>query len=128
MFRLKPHEDLKKSIVAFAKTNNIKAGIILTCVGSLEQFNIRFANQETGLKNQGHFEIVSLVGTFSDSASHIHISVSDPSGKTIGGHLLDENLIHTTAEIAIAELTDLIFLRETDSAYGYKELFISPKL
>ncbi|MBT1702574.1 DUF296 domain-containing protein [Fulvivirgaceae bacterium PWU20] len=127
VLRLKPHEDLKKAIMTFARENNIKAGIILTCVGSLEQFNIRYANQPNGSKSNGHFEIVSLVGTFSDSSSHIHISISDKTGKTLGGHLLDENLIYTTAEIAVAEITDVSFSRETDSTYGYKELVISPK-
>lgn len=127
VFRLKPHQDLKRSIIAFAVERKIKAGIILTCVGSLEQYHIRFANQEKGVKQTGHFEIVSLTGTFSDSSSHLHLSISDSTGKTIGGHLLDENLIYTTAEIAIAELDDLIFERQPDTVYGYHELVILPK-
>src|SRR5687767_13925819 len=44
VFRLRPHEDLKRSVFQFAKDHGIKAGIILTCVGSLEQVNLRFAN------------------------------------------------------------------------------------
>jgi hypothetical protein len=127
VFRLKPHEDLKKSILHFANEHKITAGIILTCVGSLEQYNIRFANQDNGSKAQGFYEIVSVTGTFNNTSSHIHISVSDSTGKTIGGHLLDENLIYTTAEIAIAELTDVAFERREDSTYGYKELTVTPK-
>jgi uncharacterized protein len=125
VFRLKPHENLKESILQFAKQNNIKAGIIVTCVGSLEQIHIRYANQEAGTKVQGMFEIVSCSGTFSnDDTSHIHISVSNISGLTLGGHLLDENKIYTTAEIAVASLTDLQFLREVDPTYGYRELLV----
>jgi uncharacterized protein len=125
VFRLKPHENLKESILQFAQQNSIKAGIILTCVGSLEQINIRYANQEAGSKMKGMFEIVSCTGTFSDdNTSHIHLSVSNISGLTLGGHLLDENKIYTTAEIAVASLTDLQFLREVDPTYGYKELLI----
>jgi uncharacterized protein len=124
VFRLKPHADLKKCIFQFAKDHGIRAGIILTCVGSLEQVNLRFANQNTGTKKNGHFEIVSFTGTFSDTAGHFHMAVADSTGYTFGGHLLDENLVYTTAEIAIAELEDLHFDRVTDPVYGYPELFI----
>jgi predicted DNA-binding protein with PD1-like motif len=126
-FRLKPHEDLKKSITGFATTHKIKAGAIVSCAGSLEQFNIRFANQPEGTQQKGFFEIVSLSGTFSDSSSHIHISVSDSTGTTTGGHLLDNNLVYTTAEIVVVDLADLEFSREKDATYGYPELVVKKK-
>ena len=120
-FRLKPNEDLKTGIISFAKKENIKAGAIVTCVGSLTPFHLRFANQEKGSKQNGHFEIVSMTGTFSDSTSHLHISVSDSTGQTIGGHLLEGNLISTTVELVVINLKDFEFTRETDSTFGYKE-------
>jgi len=126
-FRLRPKEDLKKSILAFADENKIKAGSIVTCVGSLEQFHIRFANQRKGEIIKGFFEIVSLTGTFSNLSCHLHISVSDQSGNTVGGHLLDDNLIYTTGEIVVLELPDLSFARELDSTYGFKELIIEKR-
>jgi predicted DNA-binding protein with PD1-like motif len=126
-FRVKPHEDLKKAITDFATVHKIKAGAVVSCAGSLEQFNIRFANQPEGSLQKGFFEIVSLTGTFSNSSSHIHISVSDSKGNTIGGHLLDKNLVYTTAEIVIVDLTDLEFTREKDSTYGYPELVVKKK-
>lgn len=127
VFRLKPHADLKQSILEFAKANKIKAGVIVTCVGSLLQYNVRFANQKEGVKASGHFEVLSLSGTFSDSSMHLHLSVADNTGKAIGGHLLDENLVYTTIELVLVELTDLEFTRETDSTYGYPELVIKKK-
>jgi len=127
VLRLKPHADLKQSIFEFKKPNKIKAGAIVTCVGNLEQYNLRFANQQNGTKATGHFEVLSLSGTFSDSSMHLHLSVADSTGKTIGGHLLDENLFYTTIELVIADLTDLEFTRETDSTYGYQELVIKKK-
>jgi len=123
-FRLKPKDDLKKSILVFAEENKIKAGSIISCVGSLEQCHIRFANQKKGELKNGFFEIVSLTGTFSNSSCHLHISISDHLGNTIGGHLLDDNIIYTTAEIVVIELTDLDFKREIDSTYGLKELVV----
>jgi predicted DNA-binding protein with PD1-like motif len=41
------------------------------------------ANSTTILKDS-HFEIVSLVGTLAVNGAHLHISISDPHGKTIG--------------------------------------------
>ena len=127
VFRLKPHEDLKLALIEFAKSNGISAGVILTCVGSLEEFNIRFANEKSGKKQYGHFEIVSLTGTFSATSSHLHIAVSDAKGNTFGGHLLEGNHIYTTAEIAVGILPDLSFEREIDSTYGLYELVVKHK-
>lgn len=111
----------------FAKQHKIKAGCMVTAVGSLEQFNIRYANQEKGVLKKGHFELVSLTGTFSDTTSHLHLSVSDSSGITTGGHLLDDNLIYTTLEIVVSDLTDVEFTREEDHTYGYPELVIKAR-
>jgi hypothetical protein len=126
-FRLKPGADLKKSIQAFVEEQDIKAGWISCGVGSLTQYNIRFANQPSGAKSGGHFEIVSLTGTVSINGSHIHISVSDSSGNTIGGHLLDDNMIYTTAEIVIGESDDLVFTREKDGSTEWEELQVKKK-
>jgi uncharacterized protein len=125
--RLKPHQDLKKELMAFAAKEKIKAGCIVTCVGSLEQTNLRFANQPEGKTSKGHFEILSLTGTFSDTSTHLHLSVADSTGAAIGGHLLDGNLIYTTAEVVIGELTDLEFIRLKDSTYGYQELGVKKR-
>lgn len=120
--RLKPGQDLKKEILQFVKEKQIKAGWIGTCVGSLTNYNIRFANQPGGNSGTGHFEIVSLTGTVSVNGSHIHISVSDSTGRTIGGHLLDSNIVYTTAEIVIQSSEDFIFKREKDGSTEWEEL------
>jgi len=125
--RLKPQQDLKHELIAFAKEQNLKAACVVSCVGSLHQFHLRYANQEKGSMQKGHFEIVSLVGTFSENYSHLHLSVSDSTGKTTGGHLLGQNFIYTTAEIIIVELTEIEFRREVDSTYGYQELSIQKR-
>jgi predicted DNA-binding protein with PD1-like motif len=121
-FRLKPGQDLKLSLDSFVKTNQLEAAWIQTAVGSLTDYHIRFANQPNGTKETGHFEIVSLVGTLSINGSHIHISVSDSTGKTIGGHLLEGNIIYTTAEIVIGSSNQFQFKREEDGTTPWKEL------
>lgn len=122
--RLKPGEDLKASMDSFIIRNKIRAACILTCVGSLEQACIRFANRKEADTLKRKFEIVSLTGTLSLNGSHLHISLSDENGNTTGGHLKEGSLIYTTAEIVIGIMPDVSFERETDSTYGYKELII----
>ncbi|MBC7867509.1 MAG: DNA-binding protein, partial [Gloeobacteraceae cyanobacterium ES-bin-316] len=108
-FRLKPGEDLRLGIQKFVKEENIEAGWINTCVGSLTTYSIRFANQPNNAVGTGHFEIVSLTGTVSVNGSHLHLSISDSTGKTIGGHLSEGNIIYTTAEIVITSSNQLVF-------------------
>jgi predicted DNA-binding protein with PD1-like motif len=127
-FRLKPGEDLLNGIDAFIKANDIEAGYIITCAGSLTDYNIRFANQPEGSAGTGHFEIVSLSGTLSKNGSHIHISISDSTGRTIGGHLLKENIVYTTAEMVIGEHKGLEFTRENDGTTPWEELQIREKI
>ncbi len=126
-FRLKPGEDLRKAINTYVQQHQIAAGWIMTCVGSITQYHLRFANQQQGTKQNGHFEIVSLTGTVSVNGSHLHMSVSDTTGYTVGGHLLDNNLIYTTAEIVIGEGKQFIFTREKDGTTAWEELQVKKK-
>ena len=123
--RLTPGKDLRKSLQELAVTYKMNAAVVVTCVGSLVQYNLRFANRNEGKTDKGYFEIVSLTGTLSQSSVHLHLCISDTNGVCIGGHLLDDNLIYTTAEIAIAQLTNLRFDRVHDQASGYSELNVS---
>ncbi len=123
-FRLKPGQDLKKEMLQFIADKQIKAGWIGTCVGSLQQYHIRFANQPNGTSGIGHFEIVSLAGTVSINGSHLHISISDSTGVTIGGHLLDDNIVYTTAEIVIQSTDAFVFKREKDGSTPWDELMV----
>lgn len=122
VFRLMPGSDLKQSIQDYVNENEIKAGWIVTCAGSLTRYQLRFANQTAPHSDSGHFEIVSLTGTLSTNGSHLHISVSDSTGKTIGGHLLDNCKVYTTAEIVIQSTSSLVFKREHDGSTPWQEL------
>ncbi|WP_046243588.1 PPC domain-containing DNA-binding protein [Hymenobacter terrenus] len=124
--RLRPGEDLRQRLTAFVQSQHILAGTMLTCVGSLTVATLRLANQEGPSVYQGHFEIVSLVGTLSTNGSHLHLAVADSTGRTIGGHLLDGCLVYTTAEIVLAELPALEFRREPDPTFDYQELVVHP--
>ena len=125
--RLTPGQDLRRELEAFTRKEHLQAGFIITCVGSLQQAVIRPTNQPDALTRVEKFEIVSLTGTLSPDGPHLHIALSDSLGNTFGGHLLEGNLIYTTAEIVIGEAEQFRFSRETDPVTTYKELKISPR-
>jgi predicted DNA-binding protein with PD1-like motif len=127
-FRLKPGEDVKEGIERTVKEKNIKAGWVAACVGSLTDYSIRFANQPGSEKGIGHFEIVSLVGTVSINGSHLHISISDSSGKTLGGHLMPGCKVFTTAEIILGSTDKYEFFREKDGSTAWEELKVTEKI
>jgi predicted DNA-binding protein with PD1-like motif len=125
--RLHPGADVLPELKKYIAEKNIEAGFIMSAAGSLTQYNIRFANQPEGSLANGHFEVVSLTGLLSTKGNHIHLSVSDSTGRTMGGHLLGGNIVYTTLEVVIGEDPNHIYHRETDSTFGYKELVVIPK-
>lgn len=89
--------------------------------------HIRLVEARTYIDEEQCYEIVSITGTVSKNDAHIHISVSDNTGKTFGGHLKDGTVVDTTCEVVIYELKDYIFNRESDSFTGHDELVIKRK-
>ncbi|MDI6723392.1 MAG: DNA-binding protein [Methanobacterium sp.] len=123
--RLMPDEDLKKGINNIIKSNNIKSGVIISIVGSLNSATLRMA--DGGVKAfKGPFEIVSAEGTVAENGIHVHIAISDKDGRVTGGHLQKGCMINTTAEICIME-TESSLKRVFDPETGYKELVIDNK-
>ena len=126
-FRLKPNQDLKESLKNFVVEQDIKAGFVLTAIGSLKQATLRFANQNISTELTDKFEIISLNGTLATEGIHLHIAIADQLGKTLGGHLDNGCIIYTTAEIVIGTSNEFNFIRTIDQQTGYKELEIVPK-
>jgi predicted DNA-binding protein with PD1-like motif len=125
VLRLQPGDDLIDSVMEFSRQNSIEAGGIVTCVGSLTRARLRFANEreyETLDTKGQHFEIVSLVGTFSTTDYHMHLSLANEKGEVFGGHASSGNKVYTTAEILIVEGLDWSFRREKDPVTTYSEL------
>lgn len=122
--RLNPGDDVRRRLEEFAAQRKLHAAYIATCAGSVRQAAIRFADQKEATLLTGPFEIVSLTGTLSADGPHLHISVSDASGRTYGGHLAEGTLVYTTAEVVVGELVGARFSRGLDPATTYKELVI----
>lgn len=135
VFRLTPGQDLKKELHKYCQEQGsgsaisgraISAAFIGSAVGSLVIAKLRLASTtESANYSDGPYEIVSLSGTLSLHGLHLHMAISDSKGNCFGGHLLDGCLIHTTAEIVLIEVLDLVFQRELDPRTGYRELVIN---
>ncbi|MEZ8284965.1 PPC domain-containing DNA-binding protein [Vibrio splendidus] len=123
--RLTRGQDLKLEIQRLVATHNISAGSITSCVGCVSQLNIRLANANNTKRITAPFEIVSVMATLTPNHQHVHISVADENGNVIGGHLLEETIIATTAELIVHRYDTLTFNREHDDSTGYTELTVS---
>jgi len=126
-FRIKPGQDLFNEIESVVAEKHIEAGCILSAVGSLTHATLRLANRDHYSEYDGHFEIVSITGTVSVHGSHLHISISDGDGKTIGGHLVLGCKIYTTAEMVLAIFDDVVYKREFAEDSGYEELVVKSR-
>lgn len=96
----------------------------MSAVGCLSQLHIRLADGKRILNRIGQFEIVSIMGTLSEDGVHLHISVSDEEGCTIGGHLKNGCIVNTTAEVCLFVFDHIQFKREFDVHTVYDELVI----
>ena len=127
VLRLRPGQDLKVELVRSVREQRLQAAWISTCVGSLRGLRLRLANRNEVSEFGGYQEIVSLVGTLGPDGVHLHLSAADETGTTRGGHLVDGNLIYTTAEIVILEEPNLRFERVNDPETGSTELRSVPR-
>lgn len=128
--RLHPGQDVKKELSRYVKENDLRACAVVTCVGSLTEANIRYANEPGGSLVEGPLELVTVTGCGGTGGWHLHIAVSDKEGRTTGGHLMDGSIVRTTVEIVLVELSELEFHRIHDPESGYRELEVrdrSPK-
>jgi len=130
-FRLKPGADLKAELQGLAEAHGLRAGCVLSCVGSLRRARLRMPSaigEADVVKSFDEpMEIVSLTGTLALDGLHVHVSLARPDGACVGGHLVPGCIVNTTAELVIGELPEAEFRRLPDSVTGYRELAVSPR-
>lgn len=122
--RLLAGDDLKKSILHLCADRLIGAGAVVCAVGSLSRAHMRLAGAAESMELLEELEVISLMGTVSASACHLHVSVANGSGQVFGGHLLEGCEVRTTVELIISSFDDLEFRRERDPDTGFDELVV----
>ncbi len=124
--RLTDGQDLLIEIMKIANEHHIKAGVILSAVGSLKESRIRVPviHGEVKYIAPKNLEIDTLQGTVSVNGAHLHISVSGIDGLMMGGHLKEGCIIRTTCELVIGILDSVEFTREADEMTGFDELVV----
>jgi predicted DNA-binding protein with PD1-like motif len=125
--RLKPGDDLRRTLETWMGKQQEQAGCVISAVGSISVAQLRFAGAAEATTIHGELEILSLSGTLSPDDAHLHIAIADSRGAVIGGHLCRGSLVRTTAELVVGLLPDWQFQRELDTSTGYAELRISPR-
>ncbi|KAL5008214.1 hypothetical protein ScPMuIL_013795 [Solemya velum] len=123
--RLRPGQEVMRALLEFVEDHRLPSAFILTCVGSVKEVKLRMADSSKIEIFKGPFEIVSLVGTLS-AGGHVHGSFGDAEGHVIGGHVIGDMWVYTTAEIMVGEVGNTIFSRKPDEQTGWDELVIRP--
>jgi predicted DNA-binding protein with PD1-like motif len=119
--RLHPGDDLRGALEAAGRTGFVVAGI-----GSLTRAQLRFAGEPGPTRIEGPLEILTLSGSLTPAGAHLHASLSDASGRVLGGHVCAGCEVRTTAELLVAPLPAGSLSREFDAATGHAELVIRP--
>ncbi|TES74194.1 DNA-binding protein [Burkholderia cepacia] len=122
--RLSPGDDLRRSIEEALRPHGAHAAFVIQGIGSLSGAQLRFAGVDQPTELRGDLEILTLAGSVSPDGAHLHMAVSDASGRVSGGHVASGCVVRTTAEILLALLPEHRFSREPDAGTGFNELVI----
>ncbi|WP_406685575.1 DNA-binding protein [Seonamhaeicola sp. MEBiC1930] len=130
--RLEPGDFLMKSLMEFAKLENIDFAIISSGVGMLEGIEMGWFcvnnNDYDKYTIAGTYDLSSISGNISlfngNPHPHIHIVANHPDFETLSGHLIDCRC-HITMEIGLRIFDNEALTRKTKE--GVPASFITKK-
>jgi uncharacterized protein len=122
--RLTPGQDLRRAMEEALRGSPFDSGFVVSGIGSLSEAKLRYAGECIESTIAGPLEILTVSGSLTPSGAHLHMAVSDATGRVYGGHAAYGNMIRTTAELLVALLPDWSLSRELDAATGYSELVV----
>jgi len=129
VIRLKPGTDLLGGIQEACEQYGIHHGVIISAIGSLAC--VRYCDVEAlpdkkcgygygqVLRLDEPIELTGAGGVICSDAEgsinlHIHINLSDKTGKAYGGHLVEGTKVLMTADIVLGEIEGVNMLRQYD--------------
>ncbi|XP_076053887.1 bifunctional protein GlmU-like isoform X1 [Oratosquilla oratoria] len=94
----------KSFLEDYVKKNTPSGVFVLSCCGSVKSVTLRYASDPDGTTNTietlyKYFEVLSMTGTLSQEGTHLHITLADNTGRTVGGHLVGNLMVQTTMEV-----------------------------
>jgi len=130
LVKVEPGNDLLTCLAETASKLRMRAGLIISGVGSLKKARLRNLERfpdEYPVRDEhrafttveGPLEILSLEGNIVERSDgelivHAHITLSKVEGgdpKVLGGHLVEGNETYVMVELALAELTGVKAVR-----------------
>jgi len=129
MIRVVPGSDVIEGIEEACRKLDIKAGAVISCIGSLQGASVLVAvplNNKIGagysepIKLEGPLELLSGQGTIGQDEEgaitvHLHGVVSDREGGLHGGHFVrGENPVLITCEMLLARIEGIPIVRDYD--------------
>jgi uncharacterized protein len=124
--RLSPGDDLRAALDRAFQARGFAAAFVLQGIGSLSVAMLRYAGRADAAELRGDLEILTLAGSLSAHGPHLHMSVSDASGRVYGGHVAAGCIVRTTVELVAMRMAGERYTREHDPATGFAELVIRP--
>ena len=103
--KLAPGSDLHLSLEKIAQQDGIQ-GFILGVVGNLSRACFQCPGQPEPTILEGELEVISLNGTLSPEAVHLHLSLSDGACQVWGGHLEPGTLVQKSVDLLVGVLEE----------------------
>lgn len=137
--RILPGSDIIEGIEETCRKQNINAGAIVSCIGSLQRVKLMIAvplDNKIGagyskpVELEGPLELISGQGTIGqgqegETTVHMHGVVSDKRGNLHGGHFVGgENPVLITCEIMVAQIDGIRIAKSYDPEVGM-EIFLA---
>ena len=120
--RMGPGEDVRLGLQDWAVRSGVRAGAVISAVGSLGPCSVRLAGRTVATILEQDLELLTLSGTIGPDGAHLHATVSGPDGAVLGGHVLAGCRVRTTMELVILELEGVVLHRRPDPGTGSSEL------
>ena len=97
--------DIRHEIEQIAQKES-SSGYVLGVVGNLSKAVFQCPGQNRVTVMEGNLEIITLNGVFSNTTSHIHLSISDEACQVWGGHLEYGSVVLKSIDILLGFLVD----------------------
>jgi len=130
--RLDPGELFLESIQRAIEQEQIRAGVVISGIGSLSICRIHVVNAgyppdlltrvQKYFEYKGSIEVLAVQGIIANGEPHLHITVADEEQNVHGGHVEEGCVVLTMAEIAIIRANALPAKREIRYAEKLNQL------